>query len=129
MKQTYKLIFIALLLIGLCVSGVQATATWINPTMTNNTSPYGVASASSEYDSPYRAYMNFNHVTNELGWQANTTKGWLQYRFQYSNGTDYRVIVTAINVTAPSTSFLNRAPKAWTVKATNTGAFSGEKIT
>jgi hypothetical protein len=106
------------------------TGTWLNPTMTSNSLPYGVASASSELGSPYEAWNSFDHDVSIYGWTvASGTTGWLQYKFQSGVGVDAKAIINEYKVTGSSASFATRSPKTWTLKASNTGAFSGEEVT
>jgi PKD repeat protein len=64
MKQTYKLIFIALLLLGLCVGMVQATEySRIIPTMTSNTAPTGNSSYVNNITATADAYFLYDGST------------------------------------------------------------------
>jgi len=55
----------------------------IIPTMTSDTTPYGVASASSVYSSYYSAYTAFDGIDDLRGWAApqGVKSGWLSYEF------------------------------------------------
>lgn len=90
------------------------------PTMTSNTAPSGVASASSIDQATYDAYKAFDGSTTTR-WltSSGTTTGWLQYQFTTSK------IINKYTV-APTASA--RAPKTWTIKASNTGVFGGEEV-
>lgn len=54
------------------------------PTMTSNTQPSGIASASSVYSGgswPYDAYVAFNTSTSSGWYPQSTTNQWLKYKF------------------------------------------------
>jgi hypothetical protein len=99
------------------------------PTMTSNTEPSGVASASSENDGTLQryAYKAFNDAgTAEVGWQVNTglPSGWLQYQFPTAK------IITKYTLTGQNNADnVQQMPKDWTFKASATGAFTGEEVT
>ena len=84
-----------------CADALLADSTWLNaicnstyfenvlnvkvPTMTSNTTPSGVASASSIYGTQFEAFRAFDGVENpnQNGWYASpgTAAGWIQYMF------------------------------------------------
>ncbi len=82
-----------------CANKLLANSTWRNaicnstyfesvlnvkvPTMTSNTTPSGVASASSYYSAGYEPYRAFNGNDNSYGWASSTggSSEWLQYQF------------------------------------------------
>lgn len=86
-----------------CANKLLANSTWLNaicnstyfesvlnvkvPTMTSNTSPSGVASASSVYSSNYEPWKAFNNITSSglncwLSTSGTTTReNWIQYGF------------------------------------------------
>jgi hypothetical protein len=86
------------------------------PTMTSNTAPSGVCSASSNY-SATPAYYAFDHG-NTNGWITNgTSTGWIQYQFASA------VTITSYEVTPWSTdNFPSRSPTAWTLEGSNDGS-------
>lgn len=53
------------------------------PKMISNTSPSGIAQASSIYSISYDAYKAFNKIDNNEGWitKSSLLKGWLSYEF------------------------------------------------
>lgn len=108
------------------------TGSWLNPTMTSNTAPYGVASASSEYESGSRyAWRAFDHDIGASNfWLTDTTTtGWLQYKFEVDAGHDDQYArVDEYRITG-SGSDTARSPKNWTLLGSTTGAFSGEEVT
>jgi hypothetical protein len=83
------------------------------PKMTAESSPAGVASASSENSAPYAAFNAFNQLYGQ--WIAGTTI-YPQY-LQYEAGTG--IAVTHYYVGGHSTKDYN--PKSWTLKASNDG--------
>lgn len=92
----------------------------IIPTMTSNTSPSGVASASSEHSSTLSAWYAFNKNTSDR-WKTpeGVTSGWLQYGFNEAKS------ISAYAVTSPN---LNNqytpmySPQDWTFEGSNDGA-------
>lgn len=52
------------------------------PKMTSNTSPFGIAQASSIYSSSYNAFKAFDKIDNSEGWVTSfSLTGWLSYEF------------------------------------------------
>lgn len=117
---------------GLLVSdrAIQNTVTWdalntgkfiqgspwdagnIIPTMTSNTAPSGVVSASNEATG-YGAYLAFNKnygSANQCWITDNTSTAWLQYQFATPTA------ISGYNLYPPY-SLLNKAPKDWTFQA------------
>lgn len=95
------------------------------PTMTSNTAPSGVASASSEQDSSKAAWKAFDKVNTSV-WQVSSgTTGWLQYQFATSQVITKYTIVAGEGAGFSS----NNAPQAWTFLGSATGAFAGEETT
>jgi len=80
---------IATSIIGLAVIGSATAVTALDasspvtiPSMTSNTAPSGVASASATFSSAYEPYKAMDAVTTDDGWAgASTPIGWIQYRF------------------------------------------------
>lgn len=92
------------------------------PTMTSNSAPLGVASASSEYDASHQAYMAFNDDTITAAWltAASTTTGQLQYDFGSGNSktiTYYSIVGVPLG-----DPVVARAPKTWTFEGSNDGS-------
>jgi hypothetical protein len=109
----------------ICTATVLITPTTLVPTMTSATSPYGTVSASSSY-SASPAYEAFDGVYNQVGsnlWNNNTGTGfpcWLQYEFATAT------VITQYSICTQETS---RSPTAFSLQASNTGAFTGEQVT
>lgn len=108
-----------------CQSGYACTWNWLNqykfiqgvpwnspnliPTMTSNTSPSGVASASGVYGvkEPYRAFNKTNEDPS-LTWTVGSPTGWIAYEFPVEtviSGYSIKVVLTG------------EAPKTWTYEA------------
>jgi hypothetical protein len=62
------------------INGTGLTAKEV-PTMTSNTTPEGVASASSIYSSSYDAFKAFDKDTNTYWYTAGPAPQWIQYQF------------------------------------------------
>jgi len=121
---------------------VPATVTLVDntPTMTSNTTPIGVAAASTIYSAPNDAWHLFDDDQN-FGWApvSGTTTGWCSYDFGSGNSktiTYYSLVGLRIGDTdptiGPKTWTLEGSPdnSAWTVLDTQTNAPSwavGEK--
>ncbi len=95
------------------------------PAMTGNTSPSGVASASSVYTEnsyDYSAWKVFDHdvTTKYNGWitSSGIVKGWLEYDFQDARCITKYTIVNRPLDTTPDT-ILTQLPKNWTFEAYN----------
>jgi len=88
----------------------------LNPIMTSSTEPEGVASSSS---SGYGmvAWHAFNGTLGSLYyWDAGTDTGWLQYEF------DSPAMITRYTITnRVNSSDVDRAPRDWTLEASNDG--------
>lgn len=85
------------------------------PTMTSNTAPSGVASASSEFNSSYAAWRAMN---DEAGrpWGAAPLPSWLQYQFPSAH------TVTRYTITTASEGYQDYEPKSWSLEGSNDGA-------
>lgn len=106
------------------VSSGSYTANLV-PTMTSHTAPEGVASASSETNVAWYAFNKVTASASVAGWQGSGTSGWLQYKFASAQTITRYTIVGWYSGWTPS----NRAPQAWTLRGSNTGAFAGEEVT
>ncbi len=88
------------------------------PTMTGDTAPSGVASASDE--SILSAYLAFNHsngTTSGDRWVIASTSGWLQYQFAEA------VAIAQYTIASQGdTSDGTWTPKTWTFKGSNDGS-------
>lgn len=88
------------------------------PAMISNTSPSGIARASSEIAN-YEAYKAFNGVVSDLSadaWVGGTSlkTGWLSYQF------DSPKMITKYQIVSRGGQPTN-APKSWTLQASNDG--------
>lgn len=118
-KNKVGILFLAILFVALFVS-TNASATYTNdliPTMTSNTAPSGIASASSELNADYQAWKAFNNIINASPtdcWAtpAGQTTGWLSYEFLTPKTiTKYTLI--------GQTGYQARSPKNWTFEGWN----------
>ena len=88
------------------------------PRMTSNTSPSGVASASSVYDNTkgfQLAYLAFDRSTSQSNWwgpTANNISGWLEYDFK----TDKCITKYTIQP-RDWAEFVYQSPRDWTFEA------------
>ena len=90
------------------------TTTSLNkvPLMTSNTTPSGVASASSEYGAGYEAFRSFNGNSYVQGWfSAAGAPQWLSYKFATAK--------TITKYSIQSYPGVNRIPKTWTFEGSN----------
>lgn len=95
----------------------------IIPVMTSNTAPSGVASASNIYSSGFEAYRSMDKVQG-LYWfpGVGLYDEWVQYQsISAETCTAYSIKVGQDSA--------NWTPSAWSLEASNTGAFSGEEVT
>jgi hypothetical protein len=95
------------------------------PTMTSNTVPFGVASASTIYSATFDAWKAFDKIHtdgNDNCWHSQEAVAyphWLQYQFSTAKTiTSYTIVARTTYDVAPST---------WTFLGSNTGAFAGEE--
>lgn len=83
MKRAF-LIFLVCAIILIPV--VSASGTWINPVMTSNADPAGIANASTENTASsryaWRAMDHDNSSSNFWATSPSHPKGWIQYRFE-----------------------------------------------
>ncbi|QHW35647.1 discoidin domain-containing protein (plasmid) [Paenibacillus rhizovicinus] len=91
------------------------------PTMTSNTSPSGVALASSEWSADYgawRALDGARYSSNSRYWSAASglTTGWICYKF-----TSAKYIRAYSITTLEAQEGITRAPKDWTFEASDDG--------
>jgi hypothetical protein len=87
------------------------------PVMTSNTTPSGIASASSEYNATFSAWKAFDNVNDAYGWMTSNgvTTGWLAYEFLNP------IIVGKYTLTCYSGTTASRMPKDWTFEGSNDG--------
>lgn len=88
------------------------------PAMTADTMPFGVATASSLYDSGlYAAYKVFDKInagaTDAWASANNTTTGWVGYEFNSNQ------IIDSYSVATRNVTMSGEAPKDWTFEAWN----------
>jgi hypothetical protein len=90
--------------------GTGSKSTTAIPKMTNNTTPSGIASASSQHDNRY-AYNAFDGVLSGDygGWLASTNTGWLAYEFPSP------IIINQYSILV--SQWFPAAPKNWTFEA------------
>lgn len=109
---------------------VYADETLVNqiPAMTSNTTPSGVASASSENGSgAWKAYGAFDRTNvRSIGqtWfsETNITTGWLRYDFGSGNSKVIRNYALQPVPSNPGSSDVTAAPKTWTFQGSNDGS-------
>lgn len=115
---------IATLLLVILSSKVNVSAEEIQysenliPKMTNNTSPSGKASASSNYQwsgGTFYAYLAFNHTTKDLydAWASTSPTGWLAYEFNEEKCIS-KYVITPRTVTMGG---LKEQPRDWNFEA------------
>lgn len=88
------------------------------PTMTSNTAPSGVASASSIYESTYNPYKAFDY--NEATWWVSSngsTTGWLEYEFTVPKKIQKYSVLGHMQ----SPYYKTASPKDWTFEGSNDG--------
>nr|WP_145401406.1 discoidin domain-containing protein [Paenibacillus xylanexedens] len=95
------------------------------PIMTSNTTPLGIASASSVYDSTRPAWRGFNKNRNDA-WLSQYSSGTVQTNqwLRYNLDTPKRVIKYAISALSGTTTEqwqVGTAPKSWRFEASNNG--------
>ncbi len=99
---------------------VKVTKENVIPAMTSNTTPSGVASASSVYNTTfYEPFKSFDRATNQ-GWLSSNGQktGWLAYEFPATkNITLYKVKSTG----TPVNIEFSAHPKNWTFEGSNDG--------
>lgn len=117
-KKIYLPIVLSVLLLFSFVTITKANSTTIQsliPVMTSNTSPSGVASASSEWGSEHQAFKAFNNDYNDTGWASKegVPNGWIAYEFENPQN------VNSYTLTArgKSESLAYESPKNWTFEA------------
>lgn len=89
------------------------------PVMTSNTTPSGVASASSVNSSGFDAYKAFNGIQDErYGWASNSPISWLQYQFPQKKIIYKYSLAMRTNSTYYATG---EPPKTWTFEGSNDG--------
>lgn len=101
----------------------NTSTTKVTPDMTSNSQGGFVVSASSEYSTNFQAYKAFDGLDSSHWWETSgATSGWLQIQLPSAKIVNKYLIL-------PPQGYVNRAPKVWTIQASNTGAFSGEQVT
>lgn len=92
-----------------------------SPRYSNNLCIGGTATASSNTTGTYSVYHAFPVIKSSLDWRAGAADiAWAQYQFP----TAYAI--TKIAITAAD-NYAEKAPTAFTIKASNTGTFTGEE--
>jgi hypothetical protein len=124
---------VLLITISLIIPVVSASGTWINPVMTSNADPAGIANASTENTASsryaWRAMDHDNSSSNFWLTSASHPTGHIQYRFEMGpNHTAQSTVIDQYRMTAVYTGVETRAPKDWKLEASSTGAFTGEEV-
>ncbi|MDQ0657517.1 hypothetical protein [Paenibacillus sp. W2I17] len=89
------------------------------PVITSNTSPSGIASASSINSASFDAYQAFNGIQDErYGWASLTPISWLQYQFPTKKIIYKYSLAMRTNVTYYATG---EPPKTWIFEGSNDG--------
>jgi hypothetical protein len=104
---------------GLLGEDVPATSDLI-PAMTSNTTPSGVASASSEYGASYAIWKAMDQSSG-LWYSGSDVTQWVQYEF------DTVKEVSSVTIKAPNNGDYIRTPNEFTIVGSNTGDFGGEE--
>ena len=86
------------------------------PTMTSNTTPEGVASASSIYNSSYDAFKAFDKNTSTYWVAGGTVPQWIQYQFVSP------VFIHTVVITGYSSAGNSSNPTSITIQASNDGS-------
>jgi hypothetical protein len=97
------------------INGTGLTAKEV-PTMTSNTTPEGVASASSIYSSSYNAFRAFDKDTTTYWHAGGDAPQWIQYQFISP------VFIHTITLTGNSSSGNSYNPNSITIQASNDGS-------
>ncbi|MHA6530164.1 discoidin domain-containing protein [Paenibacillus sp. BAC0078] len=87
------------------------------PKMTSNTSPSGIASASSEWGTAHQAFSAFDGIINDRGWASvqGTPYGWISYEFpQVTIVNKYSLLPRVDNI-----DYKTESPKDWTFEGWN----------
>jgi hypothetical protein len=100
------------------IQGIPYDAGNIIPTMTSNTAPSGVASASG-FSSGYEPWRAFDKTTPSA-WLVDPPQSWLSYQFTSAKNIK-KYIITGVDSTVAPNHSLNRNPKAWTFEGSNDG--------
>ncbi|MEK4074088.1 MULTISPECIES: hypothetical protein [Paenibacillus] len=89
------------------------------PVMTSNTTPSGIASASSINSASFDAYQAFNGIQDErYGWASLTPISWLQYQFP----TKKIIYKYSLAMRTNGTYYVTgEPPKSWTFEGSNDG--------
>jgi hypothetical protein len=85
------------------------------PTMTSNSAPKGLVSASSIYSTNFDAYSAFDAGYTSK-WHPSATTGWLMYQLTVA------ICVTSYTLQAPDVGCENQAPKTWTFECSQNGS-------
>lgn len=93
------------------------------PVMTSNTTPAGVAAASTENSASWRAWQAFNEVTIRTGGSWFTTNGTLTGWLRYDFGSGNPKVITHYSIMAIATNAADTdrtgAPKNWTFEGSD----------
>lgn len=117
LKTKYKLIGILFMMVlfafMLSTNSYAAYSNNLIPTMTSNTSPSGIASASSNYGVNYDAWRAFDKTSTMWGSSNNTFPQWIAYEFNIPKAVSQYTIKADNWSTTP--------PYNWTFEGSNDG--------
>lgn len=118
--KSIQIFFICVIFLG-NKSFIQTAYADINtnliPTMTSNTAPSGIASASGQYTSSYAPWYAFAYNLpngDQQTWATPGNTGWLQYQFPVAH------VVTKYDITNRD-EVNTRSPTSWTFQGSNDG--------
>lgn len=101
----------------------NTSTTKVTPNMTSNNQDGFILSASTEYSASYNANKAFDGLDDSRWWETSgASSGWLQIQLPSAKIINKYLII-------PPQGYANKAPKAWTIQASNAGAFAGEQVT
>lgn len=101
----------------------NTSTTKVTPNMTSNNQDGFILSSSTEYSASYNANKAFDGLDDSRWWETSgASSGWLQVQLPSAKIINKYLI-------SPPQGYVNKAPKAWTIQASNTGAFAGEQVT
>jgi len=122
-KFSIMFVMALVLVFGSCVSAFADDNTYTDnliPKMTNNTTPNGLASASSTWSSNYDAYKAFNKAFYPSDTYWSTSAGtnfpqWISYKFPTAKK------ISKYTITNIQYGDITRAPKDWQFQGSNDG--------
>ncbi|MDH2330513.1 discoidin domain-containing protein [Paenibacillus polymyxa] len=113
-KIITSLLSIIFLTIGFAGSSFASSSEETNliPIMTSNTSPSGIASASSAWSNDHQPYSAFDRKPNDTGWSTITDSktGWIAYEFENPVVVNKYVLTPRVS----NMEYKRESPKDWT---------------